>query len=1003
MEAFKEELQMDVEEDMENESVSSKRRLLSFFGPASSNNAAMKPNSSQPLAFMGSISLPDKMPPVKKAAKTPLVFVSWQHCNQGLALAARTALPYNDVVVIGDNTTCSLLPRGVRFFGISSYANGAGDFGSRFAKLYGSAPRFSSLLRVFVLGEWMRRSNTIEAMLVDTDVLYFTNLTELSHSFSDFNFSMPIRAPRISTSALLFKGFVARALSAFITELFLGRKMSAEEVSGLSDERIVKLFLIKIGVDVLRCESLSNPQRCQEDYLSLKTIADRLTLSTPRVEVGNLADPHQAPSGEWRVFGGPGFPLNPRFLHQRSATNSSLAAPTPYTIVRNGKAFYWNKHLGYCLLDGVQFASHQRSEVKHFERTLRDTRHSACLCSSASCSTCEPLEEAKLVVASLWRIKHLPFLEPHNLFYSSFYFSHAIVLVLDLCGDIAWSTVTSRLNDGIGRPHEERLLEMDDPVVKDLKLTKRVSRLGQQVWTIEFRRKTSGTTDNALLLQRILLKALPGSSDTVLFVNPDEFLKPPGLTTLSRDKIRVEWMERVPTSTQFNIVRPMMWRRRATCAMRINTTVRECNLREGTASFPGDEHPELDYTMYVMLVQNATRVSAGALRQSTEDNAIRWVFKRYSQSNVVAAAKLISDRHGLVFFQLFTAGFAAMTKSWVCNVRRIERRDGVSILARTLLIATDEKAYTAMRSFDMSLNVLYEPEPTSTNLHYGHLTYFEYMMFRSELIFNMLKAGVSVWLVESDAVWLEDPTPYAATVSADIVTMSDSLPPHRGVQGGFLLLRPTEMTKRIWEYMLAKLVVVMQDLKDARLKSVGNQGSEQRLLQMYLLKTPDVRVHWLDCNLFVSGLWYKDEGWQKSAPTPVVILNNWIAGNQSKVKRSRKWGHWFLSGGEDRCLGEKVSRNGGSAEVQGGVPIEGGSEAHGDSAQAALQDLQPPSKPPGASQKPQPPEPGASATPAQVRRVRRRRAEGADAKREEKRARSQDSGGRDAKRGEKGA
>ena len=38
-----------------------------------------------------------------------------------------------------------------------------------------------------------------------------------------------------------------------------------------------------------------------------------------------------------------------------------------------------------------------------------------------------------------------------------------------------------------------------------------------------------------------------------------------------------------------------------------------------------------------------------------------------------------------------------------------------------------------------------------------------------------------------------------------------------------------------------------------------------------------------------------------SVSDPVVILNNWVRGNDVKVARAKSWHNWFLSDSEHKC------------------------------------------------------------------------------------------------------
>lgn len=72
------------------------------------------------------------------------------------------------------------------------------------------------------------------------------------------------------------------------------------------------------------------------------------------------------------------------------------------------------------------------------------------------------------------------------------------------------------------------------------------------------------------------------------------------------------------------------------------------------------------------------------------------------------AAQPLFDQHGVVMVQLFNEGYVSMTKSWICNVRRL----GGAILAKTLFIATTKAAYDALQAFDDKLHLALEPYTT---------------------------------------------------------------------------------------------------------------------------------------------------------------------------------------------------------------------------------------------------------------------------------------------------
>ena len=60
---------------------------------------------------------------------------------------------------------------------------------------------------------------------------------------------------------------------------------------------------------------------------------------------------------------------------------------------------------------------------------------------------------------------------------------------------------------------------------------------------------------------------------------------------------------------------------------------------------------------------------------------------------MVAEAKIIQQRHGFVLFMEFSAGYAQMAQSWLCNTRGMESVHGAT------LMSTDDEGFRQMRSF----------------------------------------------------------------------------------------------------------------------------------------------------------------------------------------------------------------------------------------------------------------------------------------------------------------
>jgi FkbM family methyltransferase len=271
------------------------------------------------------------------------------------------------------------------------------------------------------------------------------------------------------------------------------------------------------------------------------------------------------------------------------------------------------------------------------------------------------------------------------------------------------------------------------------------------------------------------------------------------------------------------------------------------------------------------------------------------------------AAKL--PQHVLMI-QVLNAGYVEMTLSWICNVQRF-----LGVIDRTLFIATDQDAYESLKRFDNNLNVVLHEHITPKSVKYGQYSYYDLMLFRTKMLTSLLNAGISLFLTESDAVWLSNPIDYVLnfkgetpTSVPDIVTMSDvekESSQYPMLQGGFQLLRATEPTKQIWNDLTKKFARIMEKYhKGQQMESKGNEQLMLSGLTSKAKKEGKLNIQYLPFEFFQPGFYYNDVKWAKKSPNPKIILNNWIIGNPSKVSRAKAFGHWFLMETDDQyfCL-----------------------------------------------------------------------------------------------------
>ena len=263
-----------------------------------------------------------------------------------------------------------------------------------------------------------------------------------------------------------------------------------------------------------------------------------------------------------------------------------------------------------------------------------------------------------------------------------------------------------------------------------------------------------------------------------------------------------------------------------------------------------------------------------------------------TKTDYIQLGKIMQSKHAFVNVQLLNHGYVEMTKSWICNVRSFP-----GVLEKTMFITTDQNAYDQLFKFDSELNIVLELYETPKDLTYGQYAYYDFMLFRTKLLLQLLKNDIVIWLTESDAVWLKDPSDVVLNTKGDMVTMSDGPHPQKILQGGFQLLRPTKPTVSVWTKLLTMFQNKMSAAKKG--KEMNDSGSEQLMLNSLIRKEPHLNMQWLDWQLFAPGLYYRDKN---KFPRAMVILNNWIKGNAAKIARSKKWNHWYLDE-NGKCTG----------------------------------------------------------------------------------------------------
>eukprot|EP00392_Amoebophrya_sp_AT5.2_P019243 g20005.t1 len=266
----------------------------------------------------------------------------------------------------------------------------------------------------------------------------------------------------------------------------------------------------------------------------------------------------------------------------------------------------------------------------------------------------------------------------------------------------------------------------------------------------------------------------------------------------------------------------------------------------------------------------------------------------------------------ILLIQFLNSGFLSMTKSWICNVKRLSSRTAsattktspvgttTSLLDATLFVATDQKARDGLKNFSTSnqgttVNVFLSQTASTLSrgsVEYGKFAYFRMMAWRTMTLLSLMKnlfstsaqhrgegtmqTKTSLFLVESDAVWLQNPLQYifsAAIYSSDVISLNDdalNFYPGLGFpNGGFLLFRPTSGMLDLWGTLastqrkrLNAAAITTASSTSASVKAAVEAGGNEQIMLTELIKAnrAKYKLHLLPESLFVHGkAWYDNE------------------------------------------------------------------------------------------------------------------------------------------------
>lgn len=253
----------------------------------------------------------------------------------------------------------------------------------------------------------------------------------------------------------------------------------------------------------------------------------------------------------------------------------------------------------------------------------------------------------------------------------------------------------------------------------------------------------------------------------------------------------------------------------------------------------------------------------------------------------------IFRKHNLVLVSVINRAYLPFASSWLCNT------EPFGIHKQVLIFTTDAESRLSLQHrwpgvTIVSLNV----SSLSEDQAYREAGYVRVTVERARCINRLLNIGVRILLFEFDCTWLANPVPTVLEYQqhGDIVATKVGRD-RKAMASGFLLLNPTPATTQVWNQFTEKMEEIWNQLSHLSNSAIVEESILDQFVLWRLVRDEyaGVKVVYLPRETFADGEWYKQPRYiREESPRPIIINNNFIQGNAKKIKRARKFGHWFL-------------------------------------------------------------------------------------------------------------
>jgi len=270
--------------------------------------------------------------------------------------------------------------------------------------------------------------------------------------------------------------------------------------------------------------------------------------------------------------------------------------------------------------------------------------------------------------------------------------------------------------------------------------------------------------------------------------------------------------------------------------------------------------------------------------------------KEFEADPLINLALDVKGDEKFIYLMFFNSGYFDFVRSWMCNIKLVDSR----VLKRTLFVAGDTRASELLLESYPEAKV-YTPE----NLHYaegatyGTYEYFKLTLDRLTIQSILIQSGINVFVIEADAVWFSAISEYMLEPLETYSIISADDGGEGLISAGFLYF--DQQLSSFFEEYTNQYRDTLETLRQTNVSRIDSVDKGEQHMMTKLLTESDISVFWLDECHFARGQWYDDPGYRLLCPHPKVIQNNYLAGNEQKIARAKKWGHWFVNN-DGTCL-----------------------------------------------------------------------------------------------------